>query len=107
MSSYKLENYGNYGGERTELTKTLGWQDNKIGEAKFYPKDGCQWYYFCYYDKAGKKKGEPLNKAMSIAAGRDIYGKAIILPSGPMGNESYYTGVKMRVRIFLYFSKFC
>jgi len=96
MSPYKLENYGNYGGERTELEKTLGWRQNKIGEMKFYPKDGCQWYFFGYYDKDAKKKGEVLNKAVSKAAGREIYGKAIILPSGPMGNESYYTGVKIR-----------
>jgi len=96
MSPFKLEKYGDYIGEKKELESTLGWRFNKIGETKFYPKDGCQWYFFGYYDKDAKKKREPLNKAVSVAAGRDIYGKCLILPSGPMGNESYYTGVKIR-----------
>lgn len=96
MISYPLLSYGDYIGEKKELEKTLGWQFHKIGETKFYPKDGCQWYFFGYYDKDAKKKRELLNKAVSAAAGKDIYGKCLILPSGPMGNESYYTDVKIR-----------
>ena len=97
MRPYQLKNYGNYGGEKSELRSDLGWKS--IGEIKFYPKTGCQWYFFGYYDRDAKKKKERLNKAVSVATGVDVYGQCVILPSGPMGSESYTNGLKIKVLI--------
>jgi len=94
MRAYQLKNYGNYGGEKSELRSDLGWKS--IGEIKFYPKTGCQWYFFGYYDRDAKKKKERLNKAVSVATGVDVYGQCVILPSGPMGSESYTNGLKIK-----------
>jgi len=70
MTAYDLKNYGDYGKEMSELRQDLGW--DSIGEIKFYPKSGCQWYFFGYYDRKAKKKKERLNKAVSVAAGVDV-----------------------------------
>lgn len=94
MSDYPLKAYGDYAKEKNELKADLGW--NSIGEVKFYPKTGCQFYFFGYHDKDAKRKKEPLNKAVSRAAGVDVYGRCLVLPSGPVGNESFYEGVKIR-----------
>merc|ERR1712168_1069066 len=94
MTPYDLKNYGNYGQELQELKTDLGWKS--VGEIKFYPKTGCQWYFFGYYDRGAKKRKERVNKAVSVAAGVDVYGSCLIMPSGPIGCESYYNGVKIK-----------
>jgi len=94
MSSYDMKGYGNYGKEKEGLRLDLGWKS--LGELKFYPKTGCQWYYFGYYDLQAKKKGEDFNKALSQAAGCKVYGKVLVLPSGPIGNGAFYEDAKVK-----------